>query len=137
MFHLGEKSLERLATVKPNLQSVVKRAIEISAVDFRVIEGIRTAERQAYLLQKGATRTRNSKHLTGDAVDLAPIIEGQVTWDWLYFHPLARAMKQASEELDIPIRWGGTWLPLSVTSPTNGRFALSKTFPDGPHFELL
>lgn len=137
MFLLGEKSLERLSTVKPQLQSVVKRAIELSTVDFRVIEGIRTLERQQYLLRKGATRTLKSKHLTGDAVDLAPIIDGQVSWDWQYFHPIAEAMKKAAAEQDILIRWGGTWLPLSVTSPVNGKFALSKSFPDGPHYEVL
>jgi hypothetical protein len=136
MFQLGEKSLERLGAVKPSLQAVVKRAIELSTVDFRVIEGIRTLERQKYLLKKGATRTLKSKHLTGDAVDLAPVINGQVSWDWQYFHPIAQAMKQASEELGTPIRWGGTWLPLSAISATNGKFPLSKTFPDGPHFEI-
>lgn len=137
MFFLGDKSLERLSTVKPELQSVVKRAIELSSVDFRVIEGIRTLERQQYLMKKGATRTLKSKHLTGDAVDLAPVIDGQVSWDWQYFHPIAEAMKQAAAEQDILIRWGGTWLPLSVTTPTNGKFALSKSFPDGPHYELI
>lgn len=137
MFFLGDKSLERLSTVKPELQSVVKRAIELSSVDFRVIEGIRTLERQQYLLKKGATRTLKSKHLTGDAVDLAPVIDGQVSWDWQYFHPIAEAMKKAAVEQDILIRWGGTWLPLSVTTPTNGKFALSKSFADGPHYELL
>lgn len=138
MYQLGEKSLERLSTVKPALQAVVKRAIELSTVDFRVIEGIRTLERQKYLLKKGATRTLKSKHITGDAVDLAPIINGQVSWDWKHFHPIAQAMKQASEELGTPIRWGGNWLPLSATSPNEkGEFPLSKTFPDGPHHELI
>lgn len=120
MFFLGDKSLERLSTVKPELQSVVKRAIELSSVDFRVIEGIRTLERQQYLLKKGATRTLKSKHLTGDAVDLAPVIDGQVSWDWQYFFPIEKAMKQASKELDVAIEWGGDW----------------KTFKDGPHWQL-
>lgn len=138
MFILGDKSLERLSTVKPELQSVVKRAIELSSVDFRVIEGIRTLERQQYLLKKGATRTLKSKHLTGDAVDIAPIIDGQVSWDWKHFHTIALAMKQASEELGTPIRWGGNWLPLSASSPNQkGEFPLSKSFPDGPHMELM
>lgn len=120
MFSLGDKSLERLSTVKPALQSVVKRAIELSSVDFRVIEGIRTLERQQYLLKKGATRTLKSKHLTGDAVDLAPVIDGQVSWDWQYFFPIEIAMKQAAKELDVGIEWGGDW----------------KTFKDGPHWQL-
>ena len=119
-FKLSEKSLQRLSGVHPDLQAVVKRAIEITAVDFVVIEGLRTKARQAYLLDAGKSRTMNSYHLTGHAVDIAPIIDGKVSWDWKYFHPLADAMKQAAEELNVKITWGGSW----------------KTFPDGPHFQI-
>jgi hypothetical protein len=120
MFKLSEKSLQRLSGVHPDLQAVVKRAIEITPVDFVVIEGLRTKARQAYLLDAGKSRTMNSYHLTGHAVDIAPIIDGKVSWDWKYFHPLADAMKQAAEELNVKITWGGSW----------------KTFPDGPHFQI-
>jgi len=119
-FKLSEKSLQRLSGVHPDLQAVVKRAIEITPVDFVVIEGLRTKARQAYLLDAGKSRTMNSYHLTGHAVDIAPIIDGKVSWDWKYFHPLADAMKQAAEELNVKITWGGSW----------------KTFPDGPHFQI-
>ena len=119
-FKLSEKSLQRLSGVHPDLQAVVKRAIEITPVDFLVIEGLRTKARQAYLLDAGKSRTMNSYHLTGHAVDIAPIIDGKVSWDWKYFHPLAAAMRQAAEELNVKITWGGSW----------------KTFPDGPHFQI-
>lgn len=119
-FKLSEKSLQRLSGVHPDLQAVVKRAIEITPVDFLVIEGLRTKARQAYLLDAGKSRTMNSYHLTGHAVDIAPIIDGKVSWDWKYFHPLADAMRQAAEELNVKITWGGSW----------------KTFPDGPHFQI-
>jgi len=119
-FQLSEKSLRRLDGVNPKLVAVVKRAIEITLVDFVVIEGLRTKARQAYLLDAGKSRTMNSYHLTGHAVDIAPIIDGKVSWDWKYFHPLADAMKQAAEELNVQITWGGSW----------------KTFPDGPHFQI-
>lgn len=119
MFKLSEKSLKRLTGVHPDLQAVVRRAIEITPVDFLVIEGLRTKERQAYLLDAGKSRTMNSYHLTGHAVDIAPIIDGKVSWDWKYFHPMADAMKQAANELGVKITWGGDWA----------------TFKDGPHFQ--
>ena len=120
MFTLSEKSLRRLDGVHPDLVRVVKRAIEITPVDFLVVEGLRTKERQAYLLDAGKSRTMNSYHLTGHAVDIAPIVDGKVSWDWKYFHPLADAMKQAAKEFNVELTWGGSW----------------KTFPDAPHFQI-
>ena len=120
MFKLSEKSLQRLTGVHPDLQAVVKRAIEITPVDFLVVEGLRTKERQAYLLDSGKSRTLNSYHLTGHAVDIAPIVDGKVSWDWKFFHPMAAAMQKAADELGVKLTWGGSW----------------KTFPDGPHFQI-
>lgn len=118
-YALGEQSLKRLAGVHPDLDAVVRLAITLTAQDFRVIEGRRTKERQRYLVEKGASKTMNSRHLTGHAVDLAPIVNGQVSWDWKYFYPIAEAMKQASKIKGIPVEWGGDW-----------------KFRDGPHWQL-
>jgi len=119
-FKLSEKSLQRLSGVHPDLQAVVKRAIEITPVDFVVIEGLRTKARQAYLLDAGKSRTMNSYHLTGHAVDIAPIVDGQVSWAWKHYYPLADAMMEAAKELNVKITWGGRW----------------KTFPDAPHWQI-
>lgn len=119
-YQLSAKSEARLSGVRPELVSVVRRALELSEVDFAVTEGLRTKERQAELVASGASQTMNSRHLTGHAVDLAPIIAGQIRWDWPPFYKLADAMKKAAAELGVPIVWGGDW----------------RTFKDGPHFEL-
>jgi hypothetical protein len=119
-FTLSEKSLKRLQGVHPDLVKVVKRAIEITKQDFLVVEGLRTKERQRYLFSKGATRTMNSRHITGHAVDIAPLVDGKVSWDWKYFYPVRDAMKQAAKELDVKVEWGGDW----------------KSFKDGPHWQL-
>lgn len=117
-YKLGIRSLQNLSGVHPDLVAVVKRAIQITEVDFTVIEGVRSRERQKQLVAKGASKTMNSRHLTGHAVDMVP---WPIDWDDLNrFEIMADAMKKASEELDIPIVWGGDW----------------KTFYDGPHFEL-
>lgn len=119
-FRLGSRSLRRLEGVHPDMVKVVKRAIKISDVDFTITEGLRTLKRQKELYARGASKTLNSRHLTGHAVDLAPLINGRVSWDWPPFYEIARAMKQAAKDLDIQITWGGDW----------------RTFKDGPHFEL-
>ena len=99
---------------------MVQRAIEITPIDFTVLEGLRTRDRQKKLVARGASKTMNSYHLTGHAVDIAPLVEGKVTWDWKYYHQLAPAVKQAAKELGVNITWGGDW----------------KTFKDGPHWQI-
>jgi peptidoglycan L-alanyl-D-glutamate endopeptidase CwlK len=119
-FRLGSQSVARLNNVHPDLQKIVRRAIEISEVDFRVQEGLRTLKRQKELVAAGASRTLKSRHLTGHAVDLIALVEGKVRWDWPLYYKVADAMKAAAKELKVPLEWGGDW----------------KTFKDGPHFQL-
>lgn len=116
-YKLGGRSLQNLSGVHPDLVAVVKRAIEITEQDFSVIEGIRNISRQRELVKSGKSTTMNSRHLTGHAVDIVPY---PVSWEWEDFYPVADAMKQAAEELDIALEWGGDW----------------KSFPDGPHYQL-
>lgn len=117
---LGQRSLSRLEGVHPDLVRVVKKAAAISSLDFTVLEGLRTKERQKQLMDLGATKTMNSRHLTGHAVDLAPMVGGTVRWDWPLYHQLAVIMKEAAKAENVPIQWGGDW----------------RTFKDGPHWEL-
>lgn len=119
-FKLSQKSIDRLSGVHPDLVSVVKRAIEVSEVDFAVLEGYRSKARQEQLVAAGASQTMNSRHLTGHAVDLGAMVSGTVRWDWPLYYKVADAMKKAAAELSVPIEWGGDW----------------KKFKDGPHFQL-
>jgi peptidoglycan L-alanyl-D-glutamate endopeptidase CwlK len=120
VFKLGKRSVERLQGVHPDLVKVVERAIEMSPVDFTVLEGLRSPERQQTLVASGASQTLNSRHITGHAVDLGAWVDNQVDWSWPLYHKIANAMKAAANELGVAIVWGGDW----------------KTFKDGPHFEL-
>ena len=117
MYKLGQRSKENLEGVHPDLVKVVERAIQITEQDFTVIEGLRSVERQKQLVANGSSRTMNSRHLTGHAVDIAP---WPISWEWDKFYIIEDAVKQAAKELDIPIEWGGDW----------------KTFKDGPHWQL-
>lgn len=117
---LGTRSLSRLNGVHPDLVKVVKRAAEISGIDFTVLEGVRSLARQKQLLAAGASKTMKSRHLTGHAVDLGVMVAGTVRWDWPLYHKLAVIVKQAAKEVGVPIEWGGDW----------------KSFKDGPHWQL-
>jgi peptidoglycan L-alanyl-D-glutamate endopeptidase CwlK len=120
-FALGSRSKERLVGVDPRLIKVVERAIELTEVDFTVLEGLRTPERQKQLVNEGFSQTLKSKHLTGHAVDLGALVNGTISWDKQHYRTIADAMKKSAEELKINIRWGGDF----------------KSFFDGPHFELI
>ena len=120
-FVLGQRSKDRLKGVDERLVKVVERAIELTEIDFTVLEGLRTPERQKQLVADGFSQTLKSKHLTGHAVDLGALVNGAVSWDKQHYHTIAKAMKKSAEELKINIRWGGDF----------------KSFFDGPHFELV
>lgn len=117
---LGQRSLDRLKGVHPDLQKVVRRAIELTPIDFTITEGLRTLERQKTLLAAGASQTLKSRHITGHAIDFAALVGGEVRWDWPLYGKIAEAFKAASAELGVPIIWGGDW----------------KSLRDGPHVEL-
>jgi peptidoglycan LD-endopeptidase CwlK len=112
---LNARSLKNLQGVHPDLVRVVKLASE--KADFLVTEGLRTIERQKMLKAGGKSKTLNSRHLTGHAVDLCDC-------DGCYDKPdltkIAAAMKDAAEELGVDIEWGGDW----------------KGAWDMPHFQL-
>ena len=120
MFKLGKRSIERLQGVHPDLVRVVERAIDLTTVDFTVLEGLRSPERQQTLVASGASQTLKSRHITGHAVDLGAWVDNQVDWSWPLYTKIANAMKAAANELGVAIVWGGDW----------------RTFKDGPHFEL-
>lgn len=119
-YQLGLKSIKRMQGVHPDLVRVVERAIEISDIDFTVLEGLRTRERQEALVKAGASKTLRSRHLTGHAVDLAALVDGVINWEPEVYANIAQAMKAAASELDVPVQWGGDW----------------KTFKDYVHWQL-
>jgi peptidoglycan L-alanyl-D-glutamate endopeptidase CwlK len=124
----SERSLRNLQGINPDLRKIMDRALEISPLDFVVIEGLRTKERQRELVAKGASRTMKSRHLTGHAVDLVPLLDldrdGKVEttemFNWPLMRQLAVHIKQAAKDVHVPIEWGGDWT----------------SFPDGPHWQL-
>lgn len=119
-FRLSNRSLSRLDGVHTHLVEVVMEAIRRTEVDFAVLEGLRTLDRQKQLVASGASTTMNSRHLTGHAVDLGAYVDGEIRWDWPLYYKIADAMFEAAEHCGVDLVWGGHW----------------KSFPDGPHYEL-
>lgn len=145
---LNQTSLNRLKGVKTNLIKVVALASQFTKQPFMITEGLRTYARQEELVKSGASKTLNSKHLTGDAVDLAPLVNGKISWEQKDFYPLAEAMRRAATTLNIDIRWGGAWAVLNYTGAktpkslideygAKKRAAKQSPFIDCPHFELV
>lgn len=120
MYKLSKRSLDRLQGVHPDLVKVVQLAITRTPIDFAITEGLRTVERQKELVAKGASKTMNSRHITGHAIDFACFVGKEVRWDWALYNQVGPVFEECAKELGIPIVWGGRW----------------RSFPDGPHVEL-
>jgi peptidoglycan L-alanyl-D-glutamate endopeptidase CwlK len=134
MFTLSKASRDTMKGVHPDLVKVVERAIQLTDVDFKVGEGVRSVARQKKLVAEGKSKTMNSRHIPGKdglgkAVDLWVIKNGTVVWDVPSYVQLSKFVLQAAKELNVSIRWGGDW-------DRDGDHKDEKFF-DGPHYELL
>jgi peptidoglycan LD-endopeptidase CwlK len=155
LYQLGASSLQKLQGVDAKLVECVHLAITLTAVDFRVLEGIRTVERQKLLVAKGASKTMNSRHIPlpgqpGRAVDLGAVIDGVVAWDWPLYYLIADAMRFAAIEIKADVTWGGVWdrklaeLPSGPEAIEDAvaeysarvRAKGGRPFIDGPHYQV-
>lgn len=148
MFRLSQRSLSRLEGVDDRLINVVKYAIEVTGVDFGVIEGLRTAERQKELVESGASQTLKSKHIEGKAVDLLAYIGSRHSWEFNFYDDIAEAMRKGAIEYDVPLRWGAAWhcpdirqfegtMEECATEYIDLRRSQGRRpFIDAPHFEI-
>ena len=148
-YKLSTKSQERLIGVEPELKEIVYEAIKVTKVDFGVIEGLRTEEKQKQLVESCASQTMKSKHLEGRAVDLMAYIGGRGSWELSVYDEIADAMKEAAIKVDVAVRWGAAWTVTDIrewegtmeeamnsyidTRRGQGR----RPFIDAPHFELM
>ena len=153
MFKLSSRSLGKLEGVNPLLVNTVKRAIELTKVDFGVIFGVRSLETQKKLYESGRSQTMKSKHLiqpdgTAHAVDLMAYDGSDPSWEIVMYDDIADAMKAAAKETGAKIRWGAAWTVDNIAEWDDSmqeamndyidirRKAGRTPFIDGPHFEL-
>jgi len=131
MFKFGKSSLAKLDDVDPDLRLVMIEAIKLTVIDFGITEGMRSRERAEQLKADGLSKVGNkSKHCLGKAVDIVAYDGSKITWDLDFYEEIAQSVGEVSELLDIPVRWGGSWI--------TGDFKLNRDmkFIDAVHFEL-
>ena len=143
-FDFSRRSLDNLIGVHEDLVNIAMRAIALTEVDFAIIQGLRTVEQQAEYVAKGASQTMQSKHIIGHAIDIGAYYGGTISWDWLWYPKIAKAFRQASIDLSVPVRWGAVWdmtlgtlgdnMELEVQMYKSRRHG--KAFIDSGHFEL-
>ncbi len=148
-FELSSRSLGKLDGVDDTLVNVVKRAIELTKIDFGVTCGMRTVEEQELLVAKGASQTMASKHITGHAVDLVAYVGPNITWALNMYDDLGDAMAKAAKLHGVAIKWGAAWsvgniadFKGSMEDAMNEYVDLRRSqgrrpFIDAPHFELM
>ncbi len=152
-FKLSKRSQINLRGVHPDVVKVVTAAIELTRVDFGVIEGVRSLEDQKANVAAGRSQTMASKHLVqedgyGHAVDLMAYVEGKGCWELNVYDDVADAIAAAARVKKVPIRWGCAWHISdirgwggSMEEAMNDYIDLRRSqgrrpFLDGPHFEL-
>lgn len=119
-FSLSDRSFGNCVGVNPRLVVVMGTAILTSPYDFIIIDGLRSKAEQREYYRTGKSKTLNSRHLTGDAVDLAIWHNGQVMWVPEMYRVLAAHILEVAEMHGVALEWGGDF---------NGFF-------DGPHFQI-
>ena len=152
-FKLSGRSLNKLEGVHPTMVDTVKRAIELSKVDFGVIYGVRSLAEQKRLYEAKRSQTMKSKHLVqkdgySHAVDLMAYDGSDPSWDIVMYDDIADAMKQAAIETGAKICWGAAWqiddiakwdgtMEQAMNAYIDLRRSQSRRpFIDGPHFQL-
>lgn len=149
-FKLSNRSLSKFEGVDPRLVEVVKLAITLTTVDFGVIEGLRTPEKQLEYYKKGASQIAvGGTHVEGRAVDLMAYMGDRGSWEISLYDDIADAMKLAAIQLDVPITWGAAWhipdirqwdgtMQDAIDDYCKLRYSQGKRpFIDGPHFQLM
>lgn len=130
MYKFSKRSLNNLKNVDERLVRICNELIK--RIDFTVIEGFRTPERQKELYDKGFSKidgiSKKGKHNYNPslAIDIIPYKKGLNPFDGskesdLMFNELAKQFKEVARQLNIKIQWGGDWV----------------SFSDKPHFELV
>ena len=148
-FKLSSRSLGRLDGVDEKLSNIVKKAIGYTTQDFGVIQGLRSIEEQKDLVARGLSKTMNSKHLEGRAVDLMGYLNGRGCWEINVYDEIADAMKRAAIEEGVPVRWGAAWTGSDIRTWDGTmeeamlhyvdirRSQNKRPFIAAPHFELM
>ena len=127
-FKFGASSLKKLEGVDKRLVEVLKEAISISPIDFTIVEGLRSIERQEALVKEGKSHTLKSKHIDGLAVDICacvPKVDFNATIDTALIVGIVYAI---ANKIGLKLRLGAIW---------DGHSYYNNSFKDLYHIEIL
>lgn len=114
---MSSRKLDDLSPkMKPLAIELIARAIE-AGIQVRIIETTRTSAEQQQNIANGVSWTMHSKHLTGDAIDLAPVAVLNLK-NWAPAHPDWKRL--ADIAVTLGLEPGYYWTK----------------HPDNPHFQL-
>mgnify|MGYP003649027901 CR=1 FL=1 len=131
-YRFSQRSLARLQTCEPDLVLLMTEALADPSCpsDMTVLEGHRGEDRQNEMVRTGKSQLAwpKSRHNStpSQAVDVAPYVDGAVSWSWPHYYPLADHIKatwarlKADGRVSGDIEWGGDWT----------------SFLDGPHWQI-
>jgi len=129
MYKFSKRSLDNLKNVDQRLVDICNELIK--EIDFTVIEGYRTLERQKELFDTGFSKIdgikKKGKHNYSPslAIDIIPYKKGHNPFDGSeestkMFKELNKSFDKVAKKLGIKYEWGGNW----------------KTFVDLPHYQV-
>lgn len=136
MFRFSKKSLAQLDTVDPRLKALAIQVLSISPIDFTIVQGRRTVAQSAQNIKNGTSFLSDpskSKHVTGEAIDFAPYVNGKLDWDDREkFWTIAKLFKQEAEKIGIKVRLGADW-----NGSGSYKDEVQRGTFDGGHVELV
>ena len=141
-YHFGKGSLKQLSTCHKDLQILAAEALKLSVIDFKIVEGHRSLERQSQLFKEGKTKINGidkkgkHNHLPSLAFDIAAVLPQGLSWERNNLCFIAGVILSTGTRLLMEgkishkIRWGGNW-------DSDGEIITDQRFIDLPHFELV
>lgn len=110
-FVFGKTSEKHLSEADPDLVEVHRLALQLSPIDFSIIDAGRTPAEQRANIAKGVSWTMNSRHLEtpAKAIDHVPYVGGQADWSVEAFRLTTDAIKDAARMLDVKCTHGIDW----------------------------
>lgn len=99
----------KLKGVNYKLADFIRQLSHVSPVPFIVTEGARSRQRQKELYKARKSKTLNSRHIIGRAVDIAPVIQGRISWELKHFTPIIEAAKAHAAVSGIELNFGYDW----------------------------
>jgi peptidoglycan L-alanyl-D-glutamate endopeptidase CwlK len=112
-------------------------SLSVGLIDFAVIEGVRSKEKQNKYFDEGKSKVRwpNGKHNVrypndkAKAVDIVPYVNGKISWKKEHCIFLAGIVMTMAKILNLGIVWGGNW-------NKNLEPVTDQSFDDLVHFQL-